>query len=313
MKHSCDVVRDLLPLYVEKMTSEMSNIMVEEHLQECSECKKYEQSLKEDSINQKSINQESINQQMIEKTPLQVVKKDIRKRKRNAVALCSLIVALFLILLFSHLTKPRYLSLQESGISVEVTQNENCYLNFSNNVTACKMTRETWEDGSNVVTVEAWTSMWDDILGKSTPSLVMKNEDSTPDLIYYCSNKMEDGTDNMSLIYGKNPYPDGGVVTLPRLVMGIYFSICCVLLVLCGILWFVFRRKDKINKIFEKIFYIPMSYLLAHLFLEIEFSSFTAQRDFVMILIVGAIIYGICIMGSAIMKQSKKDRQIEVY
>jgi hypothetical protein len=38
MKNSCDVIRDLLPLYADDACSEGSKKMVEEHLAECQEC-----------------------------------------------------------------------------------------------------------------------------------------------------------------------------------------------------------------------------------------------------------------------------------
>lgn len=40
MKLSCDVIRDLLPLYAENLTSEESNALVDEHLCGCDECAK---------------------------------------------------------------------------------------------------------------------------------------------------------------------------------------------------------------------------------------------------------------------------------
>lgn len=39
MKIECDIVKDLLPLYVEQISSEASNRVVEEHLAECEQCK----------------------------------------------------------------------------------------------------------------------------------------------------------------------------------------------------------------------------------------------------------------------------------
>lgn len=38
MRTECDIVKDLLPLYVERITSDASNRMVEEHLEECERC-----------------------------------------------------------------------------------------------------------------------------------------------------------------------------------------------------------------------------------------------------------------------------------
>ena len=40
MKLSCNVIRDLLPLYAENLTSEESNALVDEHLCWCDECAK---------------------------------------------------------------------------------------------------------------------------------------------------------------------------------------------------------------------------------------------------------------------------------
>lgn len=40
MKTDCEIIKDLLPLYAEHMTSEKSNEMIEEHLNECEECRK---------------------------------------------------------------------------------------------------------------------------------------------------------------------------------------------------------------------------------------------------------------------------------
>ena len=39
MKYDCDVIRDLLPLYADRACSEKSRKMVEEHLEECPDCR----------------------------------------------------------------------------------------------------------------------------------------------------------------------------------------------------------------------------------------------------------------------------------
>lgn len=43
-KINCNIIKDLLPLYVDKLTSSESNEVIEEHLNNCDECKRnYEQ------------------------------------------------------------------------------------------------------------------------------------------------------------------------------------------------------------------------------------------------------------------------------
>ena len=37
---NCKIVQDLLPNYIEKLTTEETNQFIEEHLKECDECKK---------------------------------------------------------------------------------------------------------------------------------------------------------------------------------------------------------------------------------------------------------------------------------
>lgn len=40
MKYSCDMIEDLLPLYYDGVCSNQSKKTVEEHLEECDNCKK---------------------------------------------------------------------------------------------------------------------------------------------------------------------------------------------------------------------------------------------------------------------------------
>lgn len=47
MKLDCDVIKDLMPLYVENMVSKKSCALVEEHIKECEECKKMIKVMKE--------------------------------------------------------------------------------------------------------------------------------------------------------------------------------------------------------------------------------------------------------------------------
>lgn len=46
MKKNCEIVKDLLPLYLDEVCSEESKKLVEEHLKECNDCKKYLEELK---------------------------------------------------------------------------------------------------------------------------------------------------------------------------------------------------------------------------------------------------------------------------
>lgn len=57
MKYNCNIVQDLIPLYVDNLSSEDSKNMIEEHLQECEVCKKIVESSKDNTI-EKTLNEE---------------------------------------------------------------------------------------------------------------------------------------------------------------------------------------------------------------------------------------------------------------
>lgn len=83
MKISCDIIRDLLPLYAENMTSSASNEMVEAHLEECESCSKYLDELRKPAKLPEQITAQNLNH----------IKKEIGKRRLFAV-----LTAVFLVL-----------------------------------------------------------------------------------------------------------------------------------------------------------------------------------------------------------------------
>ena len=46
MKMTCEIIRDLIPMYVDGTASEETGILVKQHLKECFECDKYCRSCK---------------------------------------------------------------------------------------------------------------------------------------------------------------------------------------------------------------------------------------------------------------------------
>lgn len=57
----CEIINDLLPSYVDELTSNESNIEIEKHLESCSSCKKEFDKMKEDiSIEQIELNKKDI-------------------------------------------------------------------------------------------------------------------------------------------------------------------------------------------------------------------------------------------------------------
>ena len=57
MKISCDVIRDLLPLYVEDMLSNDSKNIVDEHIEQCESCRDELKKLSGDEVHSCAVNQ----------------------------------------------------------------------------------------------------------------------------------------------------------------------------------------------------------------------------------------------------------------
>lgn len=60
MENNCKIVQDLLPTYIENLTSEETTKFIEEHLNTCFECKKVHDNMKESIKNEEIENTETI-------------------------------------------------------------------------------------------------------------------------------------------------------------------------------------------------------------------------------------------------------------
>lgn len=82
-KKDCQIVQDLLPNYIEKLTKEETNMYIEEHLRECTECKKILENM------QKELN---INSSKRDKREVKYIKKFSNKMKALKFIILALII-----------------------------------------------------------------------------------------------------------------------------------------------------------------------------------------------------------------------------
>ena len=87
----CEIIRDLFPSYIDGLTSEESNELIEEHLEECRECREYLDDMKEEIVEE--------NQPVKNKKAVQPFRKLRQKTRRKillaaggAVLICGLIL-----------------------------------------------------------------------------------------------------------------------------------------------------------------------------------------------------------------------------
>lgn len=104
MKITCDVIKDLLPLYVDEVLSKDSNLLVEEHLKTCGDCTTYYERLKGDG-DIAGLEAVKVEENLEEMEPLKKIKKRLRRTiTRLAIAggVCIIIAALVIGFLYAR-------------------------------------------------------------------------------------------------------------------------------------------------------------------------------------------------------------------
>lgn len=108
MKLPCAVVRDLLPLYAEKLTEDETKKMIDEHLRECAECRRKLTEL--DTGTAAPVDSSK---------PLKELRKEIRKRRWFFAVIAALLVFVAVYASFYHEIKKELVPWQNGLIEVE--------------------------------------------------------------------------------------------------------------------------------------------------------------------------------------------------
>lgn len=111
MKIACEVVKDMLPLYVDGVVSEESRKIVEEHLSECEECRAYYRSLQGSDMDDVVI------KRMDEAASLKQIKRQILKKRIITGIVAVVVVAVVSVSAFYvGFLKEHYVPFGESGL-----------------------------------------------------------------------------------------------------------------------------------------------------------------------------------------------------
>ena len=93
MKISCNIIEDLLPLYVDDMVSEDSRQLVEEHLKACPTCRRMqEEIMRENHLTDVKKGSDSVQTNKMEAELLKKIRCKIRKKRIASVLLAVAIV-----------------------------------------------------------------------------------------------------------------------------------------------------------------------------------------------------------------------------
>ena len=163
------------------------------------------------------------------------------------------------------------------------------------------------DSNDNHFTLELWTSILGSANNDIFPRDFILNDYADPvTSVYYSSN---DGSNNV-LLYGVDQNPNGGAITLPRLVLSYYVTIAAVLLVFLGIILILAKKNPNATTLVFRLLLLPLSYLLAHLCVKgFNAKSYSVVHDLYTILLAMVPIYfAIIITVKLILNQKSKHK-----
>ena len=294
MNDHCPLIRDLLALYAEGMTSPETNRFIESHLEGCDGCR---QALAALRAPQPMPEPEDI-------APLKKLRHRLTHQRNLVIAVTALVVAAVFVLVAAFLTTPEYLPAGESVVSCISTEDKTTII-FSDKVAGYQLDGPYGEEGEIEYCLSAWTTLWAQLTQTTirNPRIsIPLGEDGSRPTVYYSAN---DGSE-MSLLTGLDLHPYMHGIVLPRLVLNHYALIALFLLLVAAALYFPLRRRRR--RLWERLLLAPASYLIAHIIIR-GFSpeTYAAARDFCLILLLAMALYGALVLGLALIRRRKAD------
>lgn len=276
---SCEIIEDVLPLCAEKIASEATNRMVEEHIETCEKCREKFQKMKEAT---------NIVPADIGTMPMKKLQKKINRKRISGMVLSGLVVLLCSILAVIHLNSPIYFSGSQEAVSLIIEDEDGVKIVFAEEVTGYEVDKSEM-DGVVEYSMTCWRTVWDRLLGREMESKnifeIFEGIEEGDRILFYSP-----GLENDEIIYGDD-YDNGGRITLPRLVLNYYF-VFAVLLLVVGILICVLLRKRDKKYIAAKLTLVPFSYVVASIMVLMgKGDIYNAQYYFTGIMLVAIVCY----------------------
>ena len=152
------------------------------------------------------------------------------------------------------------------------------------------------DNQSESYSIQAWTSPWDQWFSRSgSRTLTITPQTDRPVLVYYAQNNGQGDV----LVYGE--HPDGGMETLPRLVLGYYLFLAAGVFVVLLVVWCAAKKKPKVRQWVGRALPLPPAYGVGHLIvLGVTTVSYCATRDFILIVAIGALVYCLVLLAASL-------------
>ncbi|MBS5938400.1 zf-HC2 domain-containing protein [Clostridium sp.] len=300
MKINCTVIKDILPLYVEEMVSEDTRVLIENHIDECIDCKKEVEEMKTPPNIPIDINT----------TGFKNVKSKLYREKFNVIIFSIMLTMIISILVINYLSEPNYIQYSNDIVSINTKDNGEIFADFGDKVSSYNIYKDLSEDGSSYnYRISTWETLWDKLFNNRELGTVVLNPNGEKiTSIYYYSA----GQSNDILIYGKNLAEGDVTISLPRLFLAGYLGIAIVLTVIFFIVMLAGYKSKRARNIISKILIIPISYVIGTICIKgFNTASYSATRDFFVILLISIPIYFLLLIIINFYKNIKHKSTIE--
>ncbi|MDD3794465.1 MAG: zf-HC2 domain-containing protein [Lachnospiraceae bacterium] len=297
MSNECNLIKDILPLYVEDMVSTDTREFVSEHLEHCAKCHAEFERMRNST--------KLIPDTDAEMVPLKKIKKDLFIKRLQTIFFTAILACAIVTVVFGILTSPKFFPYSDNLLNVMDRHNGNIIITFDKKVTGYSCIKE-FNGETEVYRVNAWTTAWDLYSSnRGNQNVVIPSEGETKIQIFFTQNN---GSEDV-LIYGLNDKTQENIVTLPRQILMPYFILAFFALVILAVLRFLLRNKQAIIVWIDRTILFPISYMAAQLCTKgINFTTYSLQRDFCIIILVAILFYFAMLTGKVLYKAKKSDR-----
>lgn len=192
MKYNCEIIKDLLPLYVDNICSNQTREIVEEHLNECADCRAYLKELKETIIIENSDDKAEEMTNVLKKLKNKIIKRNI------VIAILNIfIIILTLFGTYKYLENAN-LQIKSSDINSVSLIDNNLVINFNKVYKTVSQQRFTLEEDGKTyecLVVYADTTKLYNMLSltnaTSSHTLIYNvNQDNEVDRVYYYEDEL---------------------------------------------------------------------------------------------------------------------------
>lgn len=302
MSNQCNLIKDILPLYVEDMVSTDTQEFVNAHLEHCAECRAELERMQGSTKVVPDIDTDI--------APLKRIKKDLFIRRLQTIIFTAIVACAVVMIAFGILTSPKFFPYSDDLLNVVDNHSGEIIVTFDDRVTGYTCTKEFYEETeSEIYRINAWTTTWDLYFSNrgNQNVVIPSNDDSNIQIFFTQNNGSED-----VLIYGESDNLPQAVITLPRQILLPYFLLAAVALIVLSGLRLLLKNKKAIIVWIDRAILLPISYMVAQLFTKgINFTTYSSQRDFCIIVLVAILFYLALLTGKSIYQEKRAEKSTE--